>query len=535
MFSRDPLHAYYINVTVDPSNATNSGDQLIFDATGYMYILRGNDKIFDLTPRDKLHIGDYYHGATLDSDGVFTQYYHPKNSTDNTRWEAIRFMPENICNRLKETIGSGACGLNNVCSLADNHPKCECPPRFSFLDSNDPNGDCIPDFTPICDKGYQGDLFDFTELTDIDWPDYANINPTTEEKCKRSFLEDCFCVVATYTDRQCWKKTHPLFNGMKNSSLNMKAFLKFRKGDGPLQSPHGFSETNKNQRSLISVGPVLLSAYVFLIFVLLVKATNGFKVELGKGAFGIVYKGVVGTNMVAVKKLDRVLQDGEKEFHTEVIAIARTHHKNLVQLLGYCDEGEQRILVYEYMSNGTLASFLFLEERPSWNQRSNIALDIAKAISYLHEGCRTQIIHCDTNTGIRGTKRYVAPEWFRNTPVTVKVDVYNYGVLLLEIISCRKSVKKDNESSDEYGVILTNWAWDCYQEKTLDAFVNNDSEALDDYKKLTKFMMVGLWCVQENPSLRPSMRKVIQMLEGVIEISKPPCPFAFSVILNRAF
>ncbi|KAJ0612324.1 putative non-specific serine/threonine protein kinase [Helianthus annuus] len=356
MFSRDPLHAYYIGVTFDPSNATNSGDQLIFDATGYMYILRGNGKRFDLTLRDKLPIGDYYHRATLDSDGVFTQYYHPKNSTDNTKWEAIQFIPENICNRLSETIGSGACGLNNVCSLVDNRPKCECPPGFSFLDSNDPNEDCIPDFTPICDKGYWGDLFDFTELTDIDWPgsDYANINPTTEEKCKRSFLEDCFCVVATYKDRQCWKKTLPLFNGMKNSSLNMKAFLKFRKGDGPLQSPHGFSEANKNQRSLISVGPVLLSAYVFVIFVLvgvicvsffllykkkaknpypsskavddnlphftyqqLVKATNGFKVELGKGAFGIVYKGVVGTNMVAVKKLDRVLQDGEKEFQTE--------------------------------------------------------------------------------------------------------------------------------------------------------------------------------------------------------------------------
>ncbi|KAI7729198.1 hypothetical protein M8C21_025872 [Ambrosia artemisiifolia] len=355
---------------------------------------------------------------------------------------------------------------------------------------------------------------------------------------------------------------------------------------------------DKNKRSLIFVGPVLLSAYVFVIFLLivvicvsffllykkkaknpypsskvvdnnlphftyqeLVEATNGFKVELGKGAFGIVYKGVVGTNVVAVKKLDKVLQDGEKEFQTEVNAIARTYHKNLVQLLGYCDEGEHRLLVYEYMSNGTLASFLFGEERPGWNQRSNIALDIAKALSYIHEGCRNQIIiHCDikpqnillddyysahisdfglakllamnqshTNTGIRGTKGYVAPEWFRNTPVTVKVDAYSYGVLLLETISCRKSVK-DNESGNEYGAILTDWAWVCYQEKILDAFVNNDPEALDDYKKLTTYVMIGLWCVQENPSLRPTMRKVIQMLEGVIEVSNPPCPFPFFVI-----
>ncbi|KAF5822897.1 putative non-specific serine/threonine protein kinase [Helianthus annuus] len=102
----------------------------------------------------------------------------------------------------------------------------------------------------------------------------------------------------------------------------------------------------------------------------------------------------------------------------------------------------------------------------------------------------------------------------------------NPVLMIIEILGFRY------QSGDEYGVILTDWAWDCYQEKTLDAFVNNDSEALDDYKKLTKFMMVGLWCVQENPSLRPTMRKVIQMLEGVIEVSKPPCPFPFSVILN---
>lgn len=113
----------------------------------------------------------------------------------------------------------------------------------------------------------------------------------------------------------------------------------------------------------------------------------------------------------------------------------------------------------------------------------------------------------------------------------MKVDVYSFGVLILEIISCRKSVK-DNEDGDEYGAILTDWAWDCYQERRLDLFVDNYLEALDDIKKLRNFLMVGLWCVQENPSLRPTMRTVIQMLEGVVEVNEPPCPFPFSVILS---
>ncbi|GJS92674.1 G-type lectin S-receptor-like serine/threonine-protein kinase LECRK3 [Tanacetum coccineum] len=285
----------------------------------------------------------------------------------------------------------------------------------------------------------------------------------------------------------------------------------------------------------------------------LIEATDGFKDELGKGSFGIVYKGILGSNAVAVKKLDRVFKDGEKEFKTEVNAIGRTHHKNLVQLLGYCDDSEQRLLIYEYMSNGTLAGFLFGDIRPSWKQRSYIAVGIAKGLSYLHEECSTQVIHCDikpqnillddyynakisdfgiakilmmnqsrTSTGIRGTKGYVAPEWFRNIPVTVKVDVYSFGVLLLEIISCRKSVHF--ESGNEDRAILTDWAWDCYQEGRLNEFVENDLEALDDYKKLTTFVMVGLWCVQENPSLRPTMRKVIQMLEGVVDVIEPPSP-----------
>ncbi|KAD5803508.1 hypothetical protein E3N88_14868 [Mikania micrantha] len=287
----------------------------------------------------------------------------------------------------------------------------------------------------------------------------------------------------------------------------------------------------------------------------LVKATDEFKSELDKGAFGIVYKGIVGTKYVAVKKLESLVQDVHKEFKAEVNTIARTHHKNLVQLLGYCDDGEKRLLlVYEYMSKGNLALFLFGDMRPSWKQRTYILLGVVKGLTYLHEDCTNQIIHCDikpqnilldeyynakiadfglakllminqsrTNTGIRGTKGYVAPEWFRNIPVTFKVDVYSFGVLLFEIISCRKSVVFDDDAEDV--AVLTDLAWDCYKEGKLDVFVKDDLEALDDIEKLTTYMMVGLWCVQENPSLRPTMKKVILMLEGEIEVTEPPCPY----------
>ncbi|KAL7617820.1 hypothetical protein Lser_V15G02563 [Lactuca serriola] len=601
--SGNTYDAYYISGTYDDSNSTNSGKQVIFDATGYMYILRRNGQRFDLTPRGSLPSGDYYHRATLDSDGVFRQYYFPKNPTSNTTWKVIWFVPDNICVDINDDSNTGACGFNNVCSFDGNQPNCECPQGFSLLDPNNPSGDCKPHFTPTCDEVGSNngeDMFDFIELDNTDWPfsDYVHMNPSNENTCKSSCLEDCFCAVAIYRDTQCWKKKLPLSNGRKVASANVKAFIKYRIGDQPLKNPLGLPGKNKDRRTLIVVGSVLLGTSVFVIFVLtgvicvgffviykkkpintysirkavetnlpsftyqeLVEATDGFKDELGKGGFGIVYKGVIGKKIVAVKKLNTVVHDSDKEFKTEVDTIAKTHHKNLVQLLGYCDEGDQRLLVYEYMSNGTLAMFLFGDSRPTWRQRSHIAVGIAKGLAYLHEECSTQIIHCDikpqnillddyfnakisdfgmakllmlnqshTNTGIRGTKGYLAPEWFRNTPVTVKVDVYSFGVLLLEIISCRKSLVF--ESDDEGMVVLTDLAWDCYQEGRLEAFVENDMEALNDHKKLATFVMVGLWCVQENSSLRPTMRKVNQMLEGGIEVVEPPCPYSSFSVTN---
>ncbi|KAM4116014.1 hypothetical protein ACJW30_02G018500 [Castanea mollissima] len=290
------------------------------------------------------------------------------------------------------------------------------------------------------------------------------------------------------------------------------------------------------------------------------EATNRFKNMLGQGALGTVYSGVLTLEdeevEVAVKKLEKVIERGEKEFLTEVQVIGLTHHRNLVQLLGYCNEQSHRLLVYELMKNGTLSNFLFGEgKRPSWESRAEIALGIARGLLYLHEECDTQIIHCDikpqnvlldnnftakiadfglakllmkdqtrTNTNVRGTMGYIAPEWLKNAPITTKVDVYSFGVMLLEIIYCRKHMElhlADESMGVEY-TILTDWVLSCVRAANLEATVSHDSELLSDYKRFERMAFVGVRCTCSNPTLRPSMKKVVQMLEGTVEVDIPP-------------
>lgn len=595
---------YYSSLTNSDQNVSNSGFRVVFSERASISIVgRNGQQLITLSRRSIPPPSDNYYRATLDFDGVFTQYYHPRNFGSNPQWSAARSWPENICFNIDGDKGSGACGYNNVCRLENQRPVCQCPRGFSLADPNNAYGDCKPNFVQNCIQGSAEDEYELLEISDTDWPknDYQLIRPSREEECRGACLNDCFCAAAIYRDNSCWKKKLPLSNGRVDTTLNAKAFLKFRKRDIRLANPNLPTDPDKPKRdrqTLIVVVSVLLGSSVFINLLLisaaclvlfliynkklpalnlvrdtsgsnlrcfsykeLVQATNGFKEEVGRGAFGIVYKGVMpngSKSIVAVKKLDRVAQDSEKEFRTEVNVIGQTHHKNLVRLLGFCDEGPHRLLVYEYMSNGTLAGFLFGDLKPSWSQRTQIAFGVARGLTYLHEECSTQIIHCDikpqnilldeyytariadfglakllmmnqsrTLTNIRGTKGYVAPEWFRNTHITVKVDVYSFGVVLLEIISCRKSIM-DLEFGDGENPILTDWAWDCFLDGSLDALVENDVEALSDRKMLERFVMVGLWCIQEDASLRPTMRKACQMLEGIIEVAVPPCPNPFT-------
>ncbi|KAK9052491.1 hypothetical protein SSX86_029120 [Deinandra increscens subsp. villosa] len=196
-------------------------------------------------------------------------------------------------------------------------------------------------------------------------------------------------------------------------------------------------------------------------------ATRNFTMILGQGSFGPVYKAVMPTGeTVAVKALASDSNQGEKEFQTEVSLLGRLHHRNLVNLVGYCVDKRQRMLIYEYMRNGSLASFLYNEEKPTlnWEERLQIALDISHGIEYLHDGAVPPIIHRDLksanilldhlmrakvadfglskeevyddrNSSVKGTYGYIDPVYVSTNKFTKKSDIYSFGIILFELIT----------------------------------------------------------------------------------------------------
>ncbi|XXG46254.1 hypothetical protein AAC387_Pa02g1147 [Persea americana] len=612
-----PLEGEFTYSNYWSTNTTGSGSQVIFNESGYIYLTQISGVSITLTPGTIVSTQEFYHRATLDFDGVIRQYVYPR-TPDSTvgwaqSWSVVWYRPPNVCIDVRFDVGSGTCGFNSYCALdEDQRTTCHCPPGYSYLDPNNTFGGCKQDFVPqSCESGgsIEAPLFDLKEMRNVDWllNDYELYSPINENLCRQECLVDCFCAVAVFrdVDSTCWKKKLPLANGRMDYGVSRKTLIKTPRGNLSLQTaprPTSSCREKKDRTALILIGSVLFGGSGLLNLLLLLaismvllyshhqrkvrfqrhdasmlgirilsftfkeleQATNGFKEELDRGPFGAIYKGALvleSRHLIAVKMLDTVVAEGEsnKEFETEVAAIGQTHHKHLARLLGFCNEGLHQLLVYEFMSSGSLASFLFGSIRPDWNQRTQIALGIARGLVYLHEECSSQIIHCDINpqnilldesltprisgfglaklmkadqtrsiTGIRGTRGYVSPEWFKDMPITAKVDVYSFGVLLLEIICCRRNLEIGLENEER--VILTDWAYDCYAEMRLDLLVENDEDAKEDLKRMERMVMVAIWCIQENPTMRPSMMNVTEMLEGVVEVSKPLHPYSTSSI-----
>ena len=288
------------------------------------------------------------------------------------------------------------------------------------------------------------------------------------------------------------------------------------------------------------------------------KITKSFKEKLGEGGYGVVFKGSLRDGRIVAVKLLKSSKGNGEDFVNEVMSISQTSHINIVNLLEYCLEGSKRALVYEYMPNGSLEKHIYSEQLViGWEMLLKIAIGIARGLEYLHQGCNTRIIHfdikphnilldnefcpkisdfglaklCRLNDGsilstaeARGTIGFIAPEVFSRAfgAVSTKSDVYSYGMMLLEMVRGKTNMKGSVDNSSE--AFFPHLLYDHLAGDMQGCQVEDGTEEVA--RKLTS---VGLFCIQMAPDDRPSMSRVIEMLEkSASEFEMPPKPFLYS-------
>lgn len=310
-----------------------------------------------------------------------------------------------------------------------------------------------------------------------------------------------------------------------------------------IMKPFKFSSSKEGQKEE-DLEKIAAQEQKLFPFETLVAATKNFHQKLGEGGFGPVFKGRLEDGReIAVKKLSQNSNQGKKEFENEAKLLARVQHRNVVNLLGYCTRGAEKLLVYEYISNESLDKFLFKtgrREELDWKRRYDIIGGIARGLLYLHEDSHSCIIHRDikasnvllddkwapkiadfgmarlfpedqthVNTRVAGTNGYMAPEYVMHGHLSVKADVFSFGVLILELISGQKNSTFDVNLDAQN---LLEWAWKLYKKgrslEVLDPSLASSAVA----EQVAMCVQIGLLCTQADPQSRPNMRRVVVML-----------------------
>ncbi|XP_019262856.1 PREDICTED: G-type lectin S-receptor-like serine/threonine-protein kinase SD2-5 [Nicotiana attenuata] len=373
------------------------------------------------------------------------------------------------------------------------------------------------------------------------------------ESCQELCMRNCFCKVvlfryfANFSRGDCFLPSPVLTlinDGKERSGYESSAFINIP------------NDTEKDTDSLaarrigIIAGSISGAFLLIAICEQLKVATENFQQKLGQGGFGSVYEGVLQDGQkVAVKVLDGFGQ-GKREFLAEVQTIGSIHHVNLVRLIGVCAEKEQKLLVYDFMSNGSLDKWIFGTGSTrftfNWQIRRSIIHDIAKGLTYLHEECRQRIVHLDVKrqnillddnfcakvsdfglaklvdkdqsqivTRIKGTPGYLAPEWF-SAFITEKADVYSFGVVVMEILCGRKNV--DYSQSLEYPHLLTLFMKKAENNQLIDMIGNYNDDLQCNTSEVVHMMKLAVWCLQSDFTMRPSMSMVVKVIEGTMDI-----------------
>ncbi|KAK4590140.1 hypothetical protein RGQ29_020620 [Quercus rubra] len=409
---------------------------------------------------------------------------------------------------------------------------------------------------------------------------YGNIPPVVGSKGGRTYAPSCNYRFETYS-----------FFNVAYAASPPPPFLASSPPPPPPPVPITGKERKKTQTAVVIVVPSVIAIILTIIICIFLSvrkpkdnfetvegiesvdslqfdfstiraATNNFSDanKLGKGGFGIVYMGKLSNGQqIAVKRLSRNSQQGDSEFKNEVLLVAKLQHRNLVRLLGFCLEGNERLLIYEFVPNRSLDYYIFDPmkcENISWEMRFKIIRGIARGLLYLHEDSRLRIIHRDLkasnilldaemnpkisdfgmarifeldqtegNTNrIVGTYGYMAPEYAMLGQFSTKSDVFSFGVLILEVLSGQKITHFHDGENTEY---LLSYAWKNWREETT---LNLIDPTLSDspITEMMRCIKIGLLCVQENASDRPSMTSVVPMLNGNLDpIPTPKQPASF--------
>lgn len=487
----------------------------------------------------------------------------------------------------------GICGPFSVCDYSL-RPLCSCMKGFSVRSLEDwEQGDrtdgCVRDTPLNCTSSNTSAASastssdKFYSMTSISLPDKGQNMQAARSlaECSEACLNNCSCTAYSYGSQGCVVWQGELLNAKSPQSNDATSvpnggilYLRLAESD--------ISSTKSSKKGLI-IGVVIgaSAAVVLLVLALMIwrrkrknnvqsgglvvfrykdlrSASKNFSEKLGEGGFGSVFKGQLrDSTSIAVKRLDGSFQ-GDKQFRAEVNSIGIIQHINLVKLAGFCCDGDSRFLVYEHMPNRSLDIHLFQSSGTllNWGTRYHIALGVARGLSYLHEGCRDCIIHCDIKpqnilldasflpkmadfgmaklmgrdfsrvlTTMRGTLGYLAPEWISGTPITPKVDVYSYGMVLLELVSGRRNTDAEYTTTDGNHVVY-------FPVEASKKLLEGDVMSLLDqrlggdanFEEVERVCKVACWCIQDDEADRPTMGQVVQILEGVLDPEMPPLP-----------
>ncbi|KAK1567294.1 hypothetical protein Q3G72_010485 [Acer saccharum] len=544
------------------------------------YVSNENERYFIYSVNDPKLITQFI----IDSSGQIQQMYWSEASKS---WFIFWSQPRRPCEVY------AYCGPFGSCS-EQTQPFCGC--LQGFKPTSDYNWNLLQDYSGGCARKTQlqcgnnslsnGKRDRFLANRNMLFPKNLQSVPAGSIKeCETTCLNNCSCSAYSYENGACSIWIEKLLGLQKlpqgNNTNGKTIYIKLAASEVPSAKNNKgtviggaagsvalvvilglvtFMYLRRRKRTIKATKPVEGSLMAFS-YKDLQNATKNFSEKLGGGGFGSVFKGVLpDSSVVAVKKLERIGQ-GEKQFRTEVSTIGNIQHVNLIRLHGFCSEGNQKLLVYDYMPNSSLDAYLFHGKDSNvldWKTRYKIALGTARGLAYLHEKCIDCIIHCDVKpenilldaefnpkvadfglakllgrefsrvlTTMRGTRGYLAPEWISGVAITAKADVYSYGMMLFEFISGRRNSEQSEDGTVEF---FPTWAASKITEGgDVLSLVDPRLEGNVDAEELSRICKMACWCVQADETHRPSMGQVVQILEGVLDMDHPPIPRSLQI------